>query len=162
MTQDAQPIALTPGHGWGSHLPALLECVLRTTGPVLEMGAGLWSTPVLHAVCEQQARRLVTVEEGAVWREKFQEYMRGWHLFLRSYDAALVDAIGWSVALIDHAKDRRQRDLIRLADRAEFLVVHDANCPKVYGYDFSAFTYRREFGRLAPTTMVVSNRREIT
>jgi len=40
----------------GTHLPALLACVSRTAGGVIELGVGHFSTPILHAVCEAAGR----------------------------------------------------------------------------------------------------------
>ena len=37
--------------GWGSHLPVLIHLMNHTTGDVLELGTGLYSTPYLHHAC---------------------------------------------------------------------------------------------------------------
>ncbi|HUX17298.1 MAG TPA: hypothetical protein VMW52_12555 [Phycisphaerae bacterium] len=144
------------GYGYGTHLPALIHCVLRTSGPILELGAGRFSTPILHQLCSADQRRIVTAEEPGDWLATYEHLRTDWHEFIRSYDAEVIDAIQWSVVLIDHAMDRRNADLQRLADRASFIVVHDTNCTK-YGYDFAAFRYRRDWDDLSPTTAVVSN-----
>ena len=39
-------------YGYGTHLPLLMEFVLKTEGPILEQGAGMFSTPILHHLCE--------------------------------------------------------------------------------------------------------------
>ena len=153
----AGPIALPDGHGWGSHLPALVHYVLRTRGPVLELGAGQWSTPVLHAMCAAGGRKLVTAEEDAAWRMKLAGDLAGeGHEFLASYGRAINRAGYWSVVLIDHAMDRRQADLLALGGRADVLVCHDTNCVK-YGWDFSRFRHRRDWADLSPTTTAVSD-----
>jgi len=151
-----KPIAVPDGNGWGTHLPAVVHYVLRTAGPILELGAGLWSTPVLHAISARQGRPLVTAEADPAWLGRFADLRSDRHAFLTGYDAEAIDACDWSVVLIDHAMDRRQRDLLRLRRRARFLVCHDTNCVK-YGWDFGPFRFRREWALLSPTVTVVSD-----
>lgn len=149
------------GYGYATHLPALIECVLATRGPVLEMGCGLWSTPVLAAVCGTARRALVTVEENPAWLDRVLQALGPrdeLHQVLHRYDAEMIDGVDWSVVLIDHAKDRRQRDLLRLKDRAEWIVVHDACHPQTYGYDFGGFGHVKYHRALHPWTAVLGSR----
>lgn len=48
-----------------THLAVLMEAVRRTAGPVLELGVGLYSTPVLHWLCYPTNRRLVSYDSDA-------------------------------------------------------------------------------------------------
>lgn len=155
-SEDApKPRPVPKGHGHGTHLPALMHYVLITEGPVLELGCGHYSTPVLHDLCRGMRRRLVSVEADPDWRRRFHHLASAWHQFVRSCEQLHGDA-NWSVALVDHAMDRRQTDLVALADQARFIVVHDTNCSR-YGYDLRGFRYRRDFNELSPTVTVVSN-----
>lgn len=116
---------------WASHLPALLACVLSTEGPVLELGVGHFSTPILHAVCEVLRRTLVSVEKDPQWAAQFQNLASPLHaLVVGDYDDILsrrADQL-WSVALIDEAVDRPARrswSFLGLIHRASFVIVHD-------------------------------------
>lgn len=61
---------------WGSHLPALLAAVGASTGPVLELGVGHFSTPALHALCGAMGRKLVSVESDLKWLKEFDDKYR--------------------------------------------------------------------------------------
>jgi hypothetical protein len=70
-----------------------------------------------------------------------------------------VDARTWAVVFVDHAPaDRRVVDIARLADRTEFMVVHDSE-DALYGYEsaFARFAYRYDYKRLVPCTSILSN-----
>ena len=153
---DRVPQKVLAGYGYGTHLPALMDAFLRTSGPVLEMGAGWWSTPLLHDLCRQQERTLTTVEAVDQWRRQFLDLAGPYHRFRDDPDDPMINVGRYGVILIDHATVRRQPDLIRLADKADLIVCHDANCAN-YRYDFSPFKFRRLWAELSPATMVVSN-----
>lgn len=45
---------------WSTHTPVLAACAIHTTGPILELGCGHYSTRLLHALCPN--RKLITVD----------------------------------------------------------------------------------------------------
>ena len=60
-------IAFVPRHfkpSDGSHLPVLIKMVLMTDGPILELGTGFFSTPVLHWLCAEKKRKLVSYDSS--------------------------------------------------------------------------------------------------
>ena len=148
---------------YGTHYPVLAAAVQRTQGPVLELGCGHFSTPMLHLLCMEQKRRLVTVESDHEWMEKFHDMRSPWHTFVHvaetDWDSlTFIDTERWGVAFIDHRPVlRRKEDIRRLKDRAEFIVVHDTETPD-YQYEsiLPSFKYRSDWKRYAPWTTVVS------
>ena len=40
--------------GWGSHIKLLSAAAMATSGDIMEIGTGFFSTPVLHEILEQQ------------------------------------------------------------------------------------------------------------
>lgn len=153
--------------GWGSHYPVLAAMVQRTKGPVIELGMGHYSTPLLHLMCSpsrlQPARRLLSVDTNAKWSHKFGYLETEWHA-LRHVTVEHLDAFApiladrWSVAFIDHApEERRAVDLARLARHADFIVVHDTDHP-AYKYEpvLEKFKYRFDYKSYPPWTSVVS------
>ena len=48
--------------GWSSHYPVLIKVFEHTKGDVLELGMGLFSTPLLHWLCLDQNRNLVSLD----------------------------------------------------------------------------------------------------
>lgn len=107
-----------------SHLPALLACIPATTGPVLELGVGYFSTPHLHAICGALGRFLVSVETDKDWRMHFAEkYCTPSHIF----DHKLSTNKRWSVAFIDDSPGGQHRaEMFKtLIEVSDYVVVHD-------------------------------------
>jgi hypothetical protein len=117
---------------YATHLPALMRALERSgSGPVLELGMGLFSTPYLHYACALAGRYLVSLDNNAEWAQFFINagYESKEHniFALKTWDEfALLE--GWAVALVDHSpSDRRIVDIRRLAAFAHYIVVHDTN-----------------------------------
>lgn len=147
------------GAGWGTHLPVLAAMVaIARPGPVLELGAGHYSTPLLHAMCRALGTRLVTIDSDPRWLRKFRSLATLGHRICDRSAYAFADE-DWSVALVDNAMGERAGDIIALANRAELVVVHDSNFPELYGYEeaFAKFKYRADYRRMHPHTTVLSN-----
>ncbi len=158
------------GYGYATHLPALIDAVLRTTGPVLELGAGEFSTPILHELVAKRGRDLVTVEADDVWRGRFHALADGHpsdtsprrHVLAASLDelaGRLPDR--WSVVLIDQAPAADRGPAVeRFAPRADWLVCHDWGV-SAYGWPPDVMRWRsaRLWSDLMPWTMVLGGYR---
>lgn len=116
---------------WGSHLPCLLACLACTSGPVLEVGVGHFSTPALHAFCLSAGRRLVSVDDTSEWIEELRERYQGDHheFICGEYDDVLpkLSHDRWSTVLLDNSPggSRRASDLALLLPVSDYVVVHD-------------------------------------
>lgn len=147
--------------GYETHRPVLREAVLRTRGPILELGTGEGSTLALHAVATACSRRVFSFDHDPEWIERFLS-LRSEHHFLAyvpSWDDCPIESHFWSVALVDHKPaERRVVDIARLAYRAELIVVHDTNSPE-YGYEpiIDSFAYRLEYREYQQWTTLLSN-----
>ena len=143
----------------GTHFPVLAACVHRTQGPVLELGAGDYSTPLLHLLCK--GRTLVTVESNPEWLKLFKDTENENHklILVKNYDEAkIIDEVNWDVALVDHAPGpRRVTEIKRLQNRARFIIVHDTDDPG-YHYEpvLATFKYRFDYKRWRRWVAVVS------
>ncbi len=154
---------------YATHQEALVGAVMRTSGPVLELGAGDYSTPILHEICRAQGRALVTLEYRWEWLEKFDRFRSATHLLFHVKDWARADTIDkqWSVAFVDHAPgERRKIELERLRlSRTRYVVIHDTEPNPIAGYGLepvlARFKYRRDFSEKIPWTTVVSDDSEI-
>lgn len=142
-----------------THFPILAACVARTSGPVIELGCGDYSTPMLHLLCKN--RLLVSVESDASWLARYEDLKSPNHelSLVRDWSSASrIEERTWDVALVDHAPgERRVPEIRRLMHRAKFIVVHDTEDPG-YGYEtvLPEFRYRYDYKRLRPWTTVVS------
>jgi len=164
---------------YGSHFPVLAAMVARTYGPVLELGIGHYSTPMLHLMCEGR-RKLVSVETDCSWLENFLWMESPDHEFLHTPEdeiGAMRELIHtkesgpqpyWSVAFIDHKPGEARADSIRyFGASARYVVVHDTETDygtaADYKYEpaFKKFKYRWDYKRYRPYTTVVSNYTEI-
>lgn len=102
--------------GVGSHMASLVTMVMNTDGPVLEMGSGDFSTPLLHAVCSRSKRFLLTTDTDKKWLNYFIDLETEWHAFQyipvyeddwsRNPKPQQWDQVGtdrhWSVVFVDH------------------------------------------------------------
>jgi hypothetical protein len=151
---------------YSTFLPMLLEAMERTRGDVLELGAGVFSTPILHWMCEKQKRNLLTIESDRKWYIFTRQYLRSpYHKFL--YVANWDDADSsinkdWSVALIDHSPSgRRITEIKKLANLAKYLIVHDTDPWKEREFHYSQiyplFKYKFDFNLVDHQTVVLSN-----
>src|SRR3990167_3439257 len=114
---------------WGSHLPVLIKCLENSKGPVLELGLGISSTPLLHALCFDQDRFLLSLDNDPQFVEMFKKYRSETHSIELVDNWAthpITPSPLWALALIDHKpEERRKEEIKRLADKAIFLIVHD-------------------------------------
>lgn len=134
--------------GYATWLPAMMDCLLRTSGPVLEVGGGLWS-PVLHHYCDR-IRMLTTVEGEPEWYGLLLSMANPWHLVYRELPAECC----WDVALVDGPTAERQPMIEALRGRARFIVVHDTQ-DAGYGFNFAGFQ-RTDWAGLSPATSVLT------
>lgn len=138
-------------------LPAMLDALLRTAGPVLEVGSG-FGTPILRAYCSGY-RSLTTVESHPRWLAELQKLPPDEsHTILDK-----LPEIGlWDVALIDSAPAfTRQPYIEQLRSRCRFLVVHDCEPGNFegYGYNFAGFAHVALWNDLLPHTAVLTARK---
>ena len=71
-----------PGRaGFGTHLKLLVVAALLTKGDILEMGAGDFSTEVLHDIIKMdgECRELITADSNKEWIDKIQDKKTTFH-----------------------------------------------------------------------------------
>ena len=150
---------------YGTHLPALIKAMGKTTGDVLELGMGVFSTPYLHYQCMLSNRKLLSVENFPDWAGFFKKY--GYEnashqiLVVDEYKNAPIDK-EWDLVLVDQTPDSsRIVEARRLANLAKFMVIHDSNgrYENVYHYSeiYSLFKYRTIWDKDSNHATVLSN-----
>ena len=141
---------------YGTHLVPLIQAVLKTKGKVIEMGAGDWSTPVLHEIMKD--RELITYDNNPNWLNNFTDLRTGNHklILIKDWNEIQDDC---SVILIDHAPaERRLVDIKKFQNKAEILIVHDFEKTRYYGYDkIPTFKYKQVYLRWTKQTALLSN-----
>lgn len=149
--------------GYATHARVLGQCVKMTSGPILECGAGMGSTPLLHALSDGK-RRVVTLDSEDSWCRKFAHLATPWHMIARvdDWNQFPWEATRWSVALIDqHPVSARLVAISALMDNCDLIVVHDTEEPR-YFYEplLRQFKHRYDDKRDDPWATVVSNTME--
>ncbi len=177
-------------HAFGTHQPLLFAACLSTQGSIVELGAGFYSTPFIHALTLAQGRDAYTVETQAGYLNFMSGYVSDRHrlwLFDEEIErgpngkvvlgdgrkARIVEAqaryleqrfgrmTDISVVFVDHSPGfLRQPAVAWFADRTEFIVVHDTENEPFYRYDFSTFRHRLSDRYQKPGSTVLSNRRD--
>jgi len=146
-----------------THLPVLVKAFTLSKGNVAELGAGYFSTTILRWLCEMSGRNLYTYESKQRWYEKAIQDPKPFHkvIFVPDWESADIEK-KWGLVFIDHAPGKRRwLDIKRLANFADYIVIHDTNPEfrKEYRYHriWKYFKYRRDFTLYSPHTTVVSN-----
>lgn len=153
-----------------THFPMLMKALSVTDGPVLEMGSGIFSTPLLHWICSVTKRPLVTIEHYPHYFDFANKFKTDWH------DVRLVDPNvqfkpegHYAVVFIDHSPKKprtRGDDALLFKDCADLIVLHDAGVDghKKYGYDqlYPQFKYRHDWNECWPSTTVLSQTVDVT
>jgi len=140
---------------FASHYPILVKAIQSTTGPVMELGTGMFSTPLLHWLC--LGRKLVSCESHPEYIEFAKQYETLFHKVIKIDNWLKLQLEKYSVVFIDHTPTPRKRgdDAIRFTD-AELVVLHDTGRHESkYGYEkvFPLFKYKYEKNN----TTVLSN-----
>ena len=146
-----------------THIPMLVKTFELSKGDVLELGTGYFSTTLLRWLCQMAGRTLHFLESSNFWYQRAILKPVPFHKVIKvdSFDEADIER-HWGMAFVDHFPDeRRWVEIKRLANWAQYLVIHDSNLSwvKKYGYEkiWNLFKYRHDYSKLNPNTTVVSN-----
>ena len=138
--------------GW-TIVPPLISAVLHTHGPILELGVGWYSTPVLHEFATALGRRHLCVESGPHWGGIATTVVGADNIRVGQYDdiVPLLAEEHWGLVLLDHGPDElREMDMARLKGVSDVILVHDRSRSSV------PFTYAAFDNRYPPPTLIVS------
>lgn len=166
-----QPPCVEQMNANATHYGILAAMIAKTTGPVLELGVGHYSTPLIHFMCQRRnALSVDTSHEWFVWFAK--EFKRGSHQFYCTQNRLISEDFfkafkrkHWDVAFVDNNPSvDRVKCVEKLRNRAKFIVVHDSEPRAVaYGWGdvFDTFKYRFYWDFYHNGTTVVSDVEEI-
>lgn len=140
--------------GVSSHFPVLAAAVARTSGPVLELGCGWGSTPMLRLMCS--GRKLESYDNSEAWAKSMSA------VYVPRWDKWEPKEPHYSVAFVDCSPGEERRHLMmRLKGRATFIVAHDheAGPAAAYFYEYITpqFKYVEVYRVLRPHTLILSD-----
>lgn len=143
----------------------LINYFEKTEGPVLEMGMGMISTPILHWMCLDAGRRLSSYDNDPHYEKinrNFRSNHHGVHL-IENWDSAAIEK-PWGLALIDHKPaERRHIDVLRLSKHADVILIHDSE-PKnnrhyLYSRIYDLFEYIDVWDMAEPHTTALARKK---
>lgn len=115
---------------YATHLHPLVEVALSTEGPILELGCGDYSTPVLSAIARNQRRVLKIQAADVTWLYKFAEFGDIEHVpnWDKWTPPAPPDTAEWGMVFLDSEQSTlgRIERLPQLRAVAPVVVLHDA------------------------------------
>ena len=151
----------------GSHLPVLMRVIDVSQGDMLELGTGLYSTPIFHIMAGMTKRHCYSYENNPEWYEKAKKYESEYHhiVFIDDWSKTPVGK-HWSIVFVDQSPTRPRREVIaRYANSADFIVAHDSEIERQSLYHLErtlrTFKYRYDYKKLVPNTSVVSNFKDL-
>ena len=148
-----------------SHVPLLTRVFTLSKGDVLEVGSGYFSTLILKWLAELSHRNIYSYENREYWfkRAKRNEskYLKVYYCPDQDYSSAPLDR-KWGMIFVDCWPNGKRIEVIkRLANQADYIVIHDTNETGDKDYHYSQiwplFKYRHDFNLFYPPTTVVSN-----
>lgn len=143
----------------------LIKVLYMSQGDVIEMGAGPNSTPLLHWLCKEMGRTLITYENNPLYHHYAMQFRSPLHkiVFVEDWDS-IDTQTHRGVVFIDHAPPaRRGSDAIRFKDSADFVVLHDTEDEQTNGYEKVWLNFSGIFTWKAcrPWVSVVSNLKDL-
>lgn len=152
-----------------THIPLLVRVFDISEGDVLEIGTGHFSTLILHWLATVYKRHVYSYENGVYWHSRAMKYESEYHhiVLCENWNSADFDQKYWGMVFIDHSPGwRRPREVARLANKADYLVIHDTEPDQNNKYAFEKtwglFKYRYDYTKLRPNTSVVSNFKDLS
>jgi hypothetical protein len=146
-----------------THIPLLVRAFELSKGDVVELGTGYFSTTILRWLCELSGRNLYSYETSPGWYERAMRKTASCHKVFKinNWDEAPIER-HWGLAFIDHDPGRRRHiEIKRLANLADYIVMHDTNVKWDNQYKYSRiwdlFKYRYDCTTYDPYSSVVSN-----
>lgn len=152
--------------GWTTHMPMLIKTVQMSKGDVIEVGGGIFSTPLLHWLCKILNRKLITYENEPTFYRLAHEFQSPSHRirWIDNWDDMDFKTHRGVVFIDHHPSERRGIDVINYKDSADYIVMHDSEKPEKHSYDkvWEHFKYVYHWKDCKPWTSVVSNFKDLS
>lgn len=127
---------------YNSHLPLLKKCLDITSGAIVELGSGLYSTPLLCEYAAENNRMFYSFDNNKEWSEKTGAIHVDWdsHEWVRNCGVVFID---------EAPAEHRKESIEAYSNIADVLVIHDTEPTSNYVYWLSdilqTFKYRVDF-----------------
>ena len=149
---------------YSSHFAVLTKVMTANGGPVLEVGMGIFSTPLLHWLCLDQDRKLTSLESAEKYYKLNRRFASPNHeiILIKDWDKFNFNST-WDVVFVDNDDQWRAPVVKKVANSANYIVIHDSDDP-TYNYEsiFPLFKYQYHYTKAQPNTSVLSNTIELS
>lgn len=134
-----------------THIGPLARAASRISGVIWDLGAGWYSTPLLHGISD----RVISFETDPEWTDKINEVCPDSVVLIRDWNC-IWEFPKPSVAFIDcYAGGDRASCAERLLDGGTFIVAHDTE-REYWAPIFAAAKYHATFKAMLPWTSYFS------
>ena len=151
-----------------SHLPLLTRIFDLSIGDVAELGTGYFSTLLFHWLATTFKRNVYSFESKEYWYKRAKKFENKYHhiVYCPKWSDAPIERY-WGMAFVDHSPGKqRPNEVIRLANYADYIVIHDTQMQSDTEYQFSTafphFKYKYDYTKVLPWTSVVSNFKDLS
>lgn len=138
---------------YATHQQALISSALITKGPIVELGCGDYSTPLLYEIAKSQGRKFTVYSTDKEWASKFKDYVNV--IILESWkDYPYPSDVG--LTFLDNEEYIRHRKLHvpKLLETSDVVICHDMGVN-----EWGAKWFKTWQG--SPPTIVLSNKQEV-
>jgi hypothetical protein len=118
-------------------------------------------------MCNETRRRLVTYESSQKYYDVAKNFVTDFHKVHLIDDWDKLDlSEHWNIIFIDHGPGiRRNVEMARVANVADYVVVHDTEARSDWHYNYSKafplYKYRYDYKEAYPETSVLSNFKDL-
>ena len=137
---NARPRPIASDAKYGTHMAALITAVANTTGAVLEMGCGDFSTPLLHAICSAEKRFLLSAEDNKQWTVFWKE-TEGRIIHFIGKDIIYHHSLFWPAMLKAHGEYNLPYKIVA----GEYLTLERKKMSKSRGWVITVEDYLRTY-----------------
>lgn len=149
-----------------TYIGVLIKVLQMSEGDVVELGAGPASTPLLHWMCKDMNRRLISYENDPEFYNFARQYRSKLHkiVFVENWDDVEADIRRGLVFIDHHPSLRRGTDVIRFKDSADYIIMHDTEEEEKNDYKkvWPNFKYIYTWKECRPWVSVVSNAKDLS
>ncbi len=131
---------------YATHQQVLVKAVLNTQGPIIELGCGWYSTPILHELALYSNRVLFTFDNNLEWLEHFKHFGSSNHIVEFSNWKDIVFRYHLGVVFVDTAPGPEREYLVdQFRGSTDVLVLHDTEEQVQYGWQRVLPTFKYQY-----------------
>lgn len=160
-------VNLPLNYDYGSNLvPLTLAARIAPEGDFLELGMAQYSSPLLHKLCHDQRRDLVSADTSYEWLKRFLIYnATKFHKIEHLSPQNTLMEYGldrtWSLVVVSHIYgDSRPRNAIDFAHKAQIIVAFDTNESDENIFLYDAFNTSKYFKHALKFSLYTSESRK--